>query len=211
MALNSKRSDLDIPTLESISPEYAALKEKAHKIGSALAAKTDEIRDFAASMSDYSNQTTPAAADLHAQRVAQLLGDKGAQPAPEPVKFDKQTLAQLQSEKRDLEAALEVLDRRIGNAARSASRRVCELVRDSYAPKAKAVIAATLALHRANVEYTAFVDGLEERGILWGELGPTFPTFAGSPTDSDGPVARFLLEAIDDGWLKKSDLPSELR
>jgi hypothetical protein len=199
-----------IPSLASVSEEYRALKDTHLKLGARLSAITPEMRSISDGAPD--NNWPPSVGSHEHDRIAILLGDKNpAAPLAPRAPGASEKIRTLQQEAADIRAAMEILEPRIAKAARAASVIVCEQVRIEYGRCAKAVVAATLALHAANVEYTGMTDAFEDAGISWSSLSPLYPCFAGGPQNKLGPIAQFLYEAVEGGWLTNADLPPEFR
>ncbi|MEP7241743.1 MAG: hypothetical protein ABI697_12725, partial [Devosia sp.] len=124
---------------------------------------------------------------------------------------DQDRLSAIVVEIGDIAAAIDSLEPRLRAERLVASDIVCQQVRSQFAKVMRALVEASLAVHAANRDFTAFADHMNRSDVSWTSLNPAFPLFAGAPVDPNGPLARFLGDAVEGGWLKSSDMPMEFR
>ncbi|MBV8800718.1 MAG: hypothetical protein JO208_13025 [Alphaproteobacteria bacterium] len=206
------RAEAGIPTLESVSPEYARLVAKRSELWQRreqLCTERDSIRS---KISDVNPHVDPGAVERRQKRISTLIGEFGtdkSEAAQQPNLQER--LVAARQEIADIEEGLRIIESRVVHAASVASVLVCEQIKPDYEKTVWALLKAAIDLHKANADYTAFVEAMEQKRIGWAALNPIFPTFAGDPRDSWGPLRMFLSQAAEEGWLKRSDLPADLR
>jgi hypothetical protein len=67
-------------------------------------------------------------------------------------------------------------------------------------------------LHRANQEYHALADLLNDADVNWaGALIPMHATFLGSPRDAQSAPALYLRDAVRRGFYSASKIPPALK
>jgi hypothetical protein len=213
-AVKDKTATFEIPTLESVSPAYSDLiakRDKLWKIQSDLRVDLQGLyeRQRSAAATPRAHHAVPGKlvqpSDA-AIRVAELLGDKPAEPEVQTPGLDDQARA-VKAEHDAVGEALRQLEQRIRAEQYVASDLVCEIIEPEMRRLTTDAIGKTLALHAANVALTAFADDLNSKKILWSRLNPCFPQFAGPPNSISSGLAHFLIEAVEGGWLEK--LPKE--
>ena len=194
-----------VPSLAEVSPEYGRLQAKRSELE---ARKVELGRERSAlEKRHYLDQDRSTAAANRA--VAALLGDP-VEGAPEV--DDRERLRQIATMLRDVERALETLEERINAERRAASKLVCDQVKDEYDRRVTALCEAVTAMHERHVELVEMTNQLDRRNVQWSRLHPMqHPRLLGSPTDTYGPVAQYLREAIEHGFLGKDSMPESLR
>jgi chromosome segregation ATPase len=179
-----------VPSLESASPEYAALIAKRQELQdrySALNAERSKLR-----------KDIEAAKAAGGQRlstgVAALLGED---PVDSVTALSKR-LREVVTTMSDVENAQEVLRRRIDEARNVASKIVCDGVSQEYQRRLGAMCDAARALEAARQDHDALLDDLEREDVRKDYLRPVVPFFLGDRRD--GKVSYFLREAKGAGY-----------
>ncbi|MGO4619951.1 hypothetical protein AB4Z34_33495 [Ensifer sp. 2YAB10] len=108
-------------------------------------------------------------------------------------------LAELRKHAADIEAAVEILQRRLAERRGQASAAVRAAVKDEYRRRVAAVAEALLQVNAAHVALVDIVDQFDREDISWTALGPMQPNFLGDARD--GHVHRYLKEAKDLGYV----------
>lgn len=201
-----------IPDFRSLSPRYCELVDRREALWSRLSELRAEQLAICENLSANSSPSRGTAVADHAEatRIAGLLGD----PPPTVTKAGgpEARLRDLGIEMRDLDRATELLTKRIESERREVSARICDKIRPEYDKRARALIAAVIELHRVNREYTELTNALEAGDVSWQMLGPISTSLMpGHPASRNSPLSQFLYRAVEDGWLKPGDLPTELR
>lgn len=107
--------------------------------------------------------------------------------------------------------AIDRIDSEIINEEIKASRIVCEHAAPEHSRLAKKFAAKAIELHAAHQEYLQFVYAVENTGARLSGLGRVSPYYLGSPTDSCGFYNHVLSEFVENGHIKKSDIPESVR
>ena len=108
-------------------------------------------------------------------------------------------LAELRKHAGDIEAAIEILQRRLAERRDRASAAVRAATKQEYGRRVKAVAEALQQANAAHLELIDIVDQFEREGISWTALGPMQPNFLGSAYD--GHVQRYAREAREFGYV----------
>jgi len=197
----------DVPTLESVLPEYAELMDRRRKLVALQASLNEQWNEVSNKLHLAARNQSSVVTDEDV-RVGTLLGDevKGA-----TLKSDRDLVTQLQQQMDDCRRALDVLADRIRVARREASQRICLQLADAHKALVKDIADGLIALHRANAAYDEFAGELIKRDVAWTSLRPSHPTFIGSPKDRHGIVAHYLRELIRNDLIPGSMLPEELQ
>lgn len=126
-------------------------------------------------------------------RIAELLGDE-ADSAP---MLQKQA-GEIRNQLADVEAALEIVRRRLTDAKGPASTAVCQTVRPEYARRVAAVAKALEALAVARADYDDLRNQFEAEDVAWSSLIPLSLGFLGD--SRDGHIPRFMREVREAGY-----------
>lgn len=126
--------------------------------------------------------------------VAELLGDN----TEASVAGLSKKLREVGTEMANVEAATEILRRRIDEARNAASKIVCDMVRQEYKRRLAALCAAARALEAAREEHDTLLDDLEREDVRLGYLPPVRPFFLGDR--GQGHVHHFIREAKGAGY-----------
>ncbi|WP_104665049.1 hypothetical protein [Ensifer adhaerens] len=108
-------------------------------------------------------------------------------------------LAELRKHAADIEAAVEILQRRLADRRGMASAAVRAAVKDEYRLRVAAVAEALLQANAAHVALVDIVDQLDREDVSWTALGPMQPNFLGDARD--GHVHRYIREAKELGYV----------
>lgn len=195
------------PRVEDVSPAYVKLLEKANLISNQIATLRDKLRLAA----DAATERTGGGHGEDEAANARIASILGRPPQPKAgLKSDHEADVRLLSrEIKDREAALLVLDREIDVERRAASAIIMKQLDPAYRAIVAKIGKIFIQLHEANREYAEFADHLNMNNISWSGVGAMPLWFIGSPTDPDSNIARYLREAVDGGFLRSSDMPSE--
>jgi hypothetical protein len=99
----------------------------------------------------------------------------------------------------DVEAALEIVRRRLTDANGPASTAVCQSVKPEYSKRVAAVAKALEAVEAARADYDDLRNQFEIEGVRWTSLIPLSLGFRGDPRDSH--IQRLLREAREAGYV----------
>jgi seryl-tRNA synthetase len=178
-----------IPSLAEASPEYAALLQKQADLLARQAELTTERRKL--------QKQIDAAADKGPRvsaRIAELLGDD-ADSSP----LLRKQAADIRDQLADVEAALEIVRRRLTDAKGPASRAVCQIVKPEYGKRVAAVAKALETLAEARADYDDLRNQFEIEDVAWTSLIPMSLGFLGEPRD--GHIPRFMRDAKEAGYV----------
>lgn len=200
-----------LPHLEDVSPKFVELRDKANSIGLEIDALRKRQRALADTAKEARNAAkgeggSNASAEVH---VAKSLG---RQPVELAARRDiDKDIQDIGRDIKDREAALAVLNREIEIERRAASSIVMRSLEPQYRDLVSKICKSLLELHEANLRYNEFADHMNFRGISWSGV-PGMPLwFLGHPNDPGGNLASYLREAVESGFMKASDFPSEFR
>lgn len=187
-----------VRALEAADSTYAAAKDLVARLRASASKLDAEESELLFKLSN-----RPPVAEKTG-RVAALLGD--AMPdddeAPDGVRARLKAIA---GERVDLRAAIDIAQQRLTVARFSASETICDEVQSTYTERVKALAAALMVAHRARVELHELIDDLNGNDIAWtGHLPPMHADRTLSK------IGIWLREAVDGGFVKKSEIPTEL-
>lgn len=194
----------DIPKTKDLAPRIAGeLNPKKLSLGQEKAALLVESKELALA-------ETPSSDFIDAERerrVAEILGKI----PPQPKKTRAGRQLEIAERVRDIDAAVEILNREI----EIERNRAAAIVRERVAGQHKALVGdicrALVGAHQANVAYWRLIETLQDDGVSSGSLGDHRPTFIGAPRDISSPLALFLKECSRGGLFPAQEIPSELR
>ncbi|MGY4428264.1 hypothetical protein ACVWWO_000741 [Bradyrhizobium sp. F1.13.1] len=177
-----------VPTLSEASPEYAGLVEKRQEL-------SDRYREL-------SGERSKLSGDIEAEKaaggqrlspgVAALLGD-----SPDKLTLMSQRMREVATSMDNIEAAQEVIRRRMDEARNGASKVVCDTVHHEYQRRLGAVCAAAKILETAREQHDALLDDIEREDVNLAYLRPVRAHFLGDRRE--GKVFYFLKEAREAG------------
>ena len=110
-----------------------------------------------------------------------------------------------------VEAALEELRQQAIEEVLTASSTIRERVAPRHAALVADMAEHMLALHASFADYVAFTGELNGKGIAWAQLRAMHPAFCGEPSDPWSPVAMWLREAAQYGFIDREQIPEGLR
>jgi len=175
-----------VPSLESVSTEYARLVEQR----TALSAEDTALREESERL--YQTIRTMPVPKIPVA-VAEKLGDA--------VEDSKSKLTaryrEIERERAVIDAALTELRRRIDEAKGHASFTVCEMVKPEFAKRVTAICEALKAVHAARMDYVQLIDALNAEDVQWTRLGSVGLGFLGDHID--GHIQRVIREAVREG------------
>jgi len=171
MALLKKKpaDEFHVPSLSEASPEYAGLIAKRQDLSerySALNAEHSKLRDEI-------EKAKKAGGERLSPGVAALLGD-----APDSLTMLSQRQHEVVSEMGNIEAAQEVIRRRLDEARNVASKVVCDTMRQEYRRRLGALCEAARALEAARRAHDELLDDLEREDVHLGHLSPVTVTWS---------------------------------
>lgn len=188
---NLKKKPADefvVPSLAESSEEYNGLvvkRQGLHERYLALNAESNKLRGEI-------EKAKAAGGQPLSPSVAALLGD-----APDSLTLLSQRLREVATDMNNIEAAQEILRRRIEEARNGASKAVCDTVRQEYQRRLGAVCDAAKALEAARQEHDELLDNVEREDVSLSYLSPVRPFFLGDLRE--GKVFYFLKEVKEAG------------
>lgn len=190
-----------VRSLADAEPTYAAAKDLILKLKASLSALDDEENQIR-----YTLANAPPKAEVTG-RIAALLGD--AVPDGAPVGANARLTA-IAAERSDLRSAVDIAQERLAQARFAASRVIAAEVAPVYAERVQALARALVSAHAAQVQLLDLIADLNREDVVW--------TGAMPPMQADivfghlgGTLAVWLKDAANSGFIKTSDIPSELR
>jgi len=211
MILSKKRPPTPEPfrvrSLAEADPAYATLLEKQGELRGTRSRLDAEESELLFRLSN----AKPSDAPVN-RRVAALLGDEVDETDPAADGLRARFTA-CQAERRDVDAALRVVEDRLRGARMTASKLITAEVEPEYRRRVAALGAALaetyaahaaveeipMALQRADIAFTsAFTEGRATRVL-------------GRPRDKQGRVAAFFQEAVKAGLVDAAVVPEALR
>lgn len=164
-----------------------------------LIAKRDELNDRYRKLSA---ERSKLSGDIEAEKaaggqrlspgVAALLGD-----APDRLTLMSQRMHEVATEMENIEAAQEVIRRRMDEARNGASKVVCDTVRNEYRRRLAAVCEIAKALEAAREEHDVLLDEIEREDVNLAYLRPVRAHFLGDRRG--GKIGYFLKECAEAG------------
>ncbi|BBC00200.1 hypothetical protein BE61_56560 [Bradyrhizobium elkanii USDA 61] len=200
-ALKSAKQEFLVPTLSEASPQYAELAQRKRDL---LAQKVTIEADISRTSKAL---RAPAAPRINAE-VARLIGDEVPSDGSYP---SRQRLGELQQQLRELNAAIAIIESRLGIERGKTSMLICDQVRDEHRRRARDVCFKLLELREAMLAYTELADALNEREIAWGSLSPSQLLALGHPLDPQSRTAIYLRSMVSHGFLDTNEVPAKIR
>lgn len=177
-----------IPSLGEASPEYAALLQKQSDLYALQSKLNGELRDMQKQI-DATGDRSPRVST----RVAELLGD-----APDSAPMLRKQAADIRKELADVEAAIEIVRRRLTEAKGPASVAACQISKPEYGRRVVAVVKALEALAEARADYDDLRNQFEVEDVAWTSLVPMSLGFLGDR--HDGHLTRAVKEMREAGY-----------
>jgi len=171
-----------VPSLEEVSPDYAALTARHRDLDGLRARLEAEAADLRRQIAEDPAPQVPA-------RVAELLGDE-----PDSRITRRQRLAEIRQELGAIETALAVLRQRVAEAKTEAGRAARAAVAPEFQRRLDAMCAAMRTLDAAHRAFDDLWREIEDAEIGPASLGPR-PFFLGGAREDTRRIASFLKEA----------------
>jgi chromosome segregation ATPase len=178
-----------VPSLSEASPDYAALVQKQADLYALQSKLNGERRDIQKQIDAAGDRGPRVSAS-----VAELLGDEA-----DSLPMLQKQAGDIRNKLADVEAALEIVRRRLTDAKGPASTAVCQIVKPEYGKRVAAVAKALEVLAVARAEYDDLRNQFESEDVAWTSLIPFSLNFLGDPRD--GQIPRFLREAREAGYV----------
>lgn len=184
----AKSTPFRVPTLAEADVDYASLEAKLAELAAEASRTNAEIDALAA---DIAARPAPR---IQAG-VAALLGETVDQTlSSRPAK-----LGELRKHAADVEAAVEIVRRRLRDRQGPASVAACAIVRSEYGKRIVALVDALDAVQAARLHADALLDDLESEAIQIGYLPAIRANFLGDK--QDGHIHRLKVEAEVAGYV----------
>ena len=177
-----------VPSLADSSPEYAGLVTKQTELHN----RYTELRAERAKLSHEIETEKAAGGQRVAPDVARLLGDP-----EDSVTGLSQRLRVVATEMANIEAAQEILRRRVEEARNKASKVVCDTVRQEYQRRLGSLCKLLTEVEAKRESLHELLDDLDREDVNKAFLRPVMPFFLGDRRD--GKIAYFIKEAREAG------------
>jgi hypothetical protein len=189
-----------VPSLAQANPEFARLTSKRTELQLRLAEAEREIEELRARKGEK--------AEAASARVVALIDGEGPAPAADDDATSR--LREATVLRRDLQAAIAHCGERIEEERGKASAVICERVAPHYREAVAKMAEKAIELYRAAEEYKVLRDALTDADVLWtAHLRPmAMPRVTGDIGDRYAPLAVFLIEAAEYGFLPRDNLPA---
>lgn len=206
---NPKLNPKTLPKLEDLHPPYRALIEKRTEMRELRADIDNRMRALAEQLRTTQSHTTGASAPSPmARRAAELLGQP-LPDLPEKPTIDWTDYRALEGERNAVDEALRQLEQRIRREGVVASGLLCAEIEQPWSELMGRLIRHSLGAYEAALELTVLTDHFRWSDISFASLNPVFPNFIEIyPTSL---ASQFLWSLVEAGWIKRSDLPENLR
>ena len=191
---------MKIPTPAEVDPELQKLEAARNELGMQISSVTTEARNLR-------SKTSLSPGTAAANRVREILGE----PLVPDRSPDIVLLAELLTKLDALNKAYDILDRRIQDRKRLASKKVCEFVKPEHSRLVKQFANCIIQMHAAHDEYIRFCDRVTDTGASVEPLQPVWPHVLGNPRDSSSGYHYALQDFVDAGHLAKKDVPEAVR
>lgn len=196
-----------IPTLRDVSPEVVAIEKDIARASARLAELEAErvvlLKEAAA-------VDASSAAKRQKSRDDAVLATVFGLPASEATSLSEDH-SRVVEQIRVLNKLMGELHKRLAVAEAEASVLICKPLADVHDGLAREMATGLLAVQQACVQYMAFTNALNSRGVAWSHMTPAFPRFLGAPLDNYSPLAWYLRECVDAGRLSRDELPEQIR
>lgn len=211
MILSKKRPPAPEPfrvrSLAEADPAYATLLEKQGELRSARSRLDAEESELLFRLSN----DKPSDAPVN-RRVAALLGDEVDESDPAADGLRARFTA-CQAERRDVDAALRVVEDRLRAARMAASKAITSEIEPEYRRRVAALGAALAAAYDAHAAVEEIPDALRRADIAFTHVftDGRATRVLGRPRDEHGRVAAFFQEATRAGLVDASVVPEAFR
>ncbi|MFD1701718.1 hypothetical protein ACFSCV_01755 [Methylopila henanensis] len=195
-AANAATEPFRAPSLDEVSPEYAALHERRLDLDEKKRSLDLERSEIMFALDNEPPKPEPTS------RVAALLGDEitGV-----PTSGKRARLTEIGREIADVDAALRILDERISAARGGASKTLCDQVRPMIKDRLETFVAHLAAAVSAAREVERAYDELDRSGAAW--VGRIAPMRAAWLAETRGP--QFAQQAFAAGLI--AEVPEALK
>lgn len=184
----SAPAEFHVPSLAEADTEYGALQAKLTELQADASTTARDIQDLEADMRARPAPSVKAG-------VAALLGE-----TVDPTLVGRSSrLADLRRRAADLEAAVEIIRRRLADRRGPASVAACKSVRAEYGRRVAAIVMALDAVQEARLYAEEILHGLEREDVQLSYLPPLRPMFLGDIRD--GHLQRYASEAKEAGYV----------
>ena len=184
-----KQEEFRVPSLSEVDATYKDLQQRRMILADK---KAGLAREQAAIEADIGSRAPLP----YSSSVAALLGeDADAETENRP----RARLKELKAEIRDIEIAIEVIDRRLAEQKPRANAAVLAACRPEYGRRVRALVDALQAVSTARAAYDQMRNEFEANDIQWTALVPLGLGFLGDARD--GHVQRIVREAREAGYV----------
>lgn len=184
-----KPEEFRVPSLSEVDATYKDLERRRQILSEKKTALAREQASLEAEIG--SRAPLP-----YSTSVAALLGeDADAETENRP----RARLKELKAEIRDIEIAVEVIDRRVAEQRPKANAAVLAACRPEYGRRVRALVDALQAVSTARAAYDQMRNEFEANDIQWTALVPLGLGFLGDARD--GHVQRIVREAREAGYV----------
>lgn len=212
MILSKKRPTAPEPfrvrSLAEADPGYATLLEKQGELRAARSRLDAEEGELLFKLSN----AKPSDAPVN-RRVAALLGEEVDESDP-AVDGLRARFTACQAERRDVDAALRVVEDRLRAARMAASRVIAGEAEPEFRRRASALALALAAAYEAHLAVEEVIDALQRADVAFVRSpfmdGRAVPLF-GHTWDRQGRVAAWFREAVKAGLVEAGTVPEGLR
>ncbi|WP_394891002.1 hypothetical protein ACG873_06640 [Mesorhizobium sp. AaZ16] len=192
--------------LRDEDPTYATWSEKVLEFKASVSKLDQEESDLlgrlAARPKKHSDSANLA--------VSKLLGDEVDEADPASVGLSIR-LREVQSQRRDVRAALAIAEERKAAARNAASRNICERLLPDYKVRVTALAETLISAHKANASLYELTSALDAAGVTWTGVLPPIPgRMLGATYDKSNRVGLWLKEAAGHDLIDRKIIPSEL-
>ncbi len=187
---------INIPDIADVSEKYRS-----------LVARRDELHADARALRDEQREALKAIADRAEEKKKRVVSIVSKLSKPKQHR-DPNVIGE---EIQDITDAIGLIEVQMGACAMEASIKIREIIEPDHARAVTRIADAMLALRDAFSDYKAIADELNAKGVAWTALRPMHPNFIGDPDNRFGPIALWLKEAAQYGFIKNSSIPEALR
>jgi hypothetical protein len=197
-----------VPSLATVSPEYAARLKRSEELGREHSAAVAEERRLASELASAARANEDEVAK---SGLAAVL--EGRIPR---FRVNEDDLRAQHTEARhrieDIVRSQRLLDQDISKKRAEASAIVCSQVQPEYKARVRALHAALLQARQAQLSLDDLTHVLNGADVAWvGTLEPLAATMLGHPNDNGSALAHWLRRARDAGYISADEIPEGLR
>ncbi|TIO04097.1 hypothetical protein [Mesorhizobium sp.] len=182
MAILKKSEPFIVPSLAEANSVYGELLAKRIDLNSVMSGRVAEQRRLEKEIAaDTSREVRPS--------IAALLGD-----APGSKALNRKRLAEVNSEIKDIESAMRILEQRIKDAHTAANRDACAILKPEFDKRIAAMVNAMRVLDAAHRDFDDLCGAAEAEDIRVAHIAPK-PFFLGGAREADRRIAAYIREA----------------